>query len=81
MAMEWVDRGIRVNSISPGYTATPMNTRPEMVRQTKLFEEQTPMGRMASVDEMVGPAIFLASAASSYCTGVDLLVDGGFCCW
>ena len=81
LAMEWVDRGIRVNSISPGYTATPMNTRPEMVHQTKLFEEQTPMGRMAHVDEMVGPAVFLASRASSYCTGVDLLVDGGFCCW
>ena len=81
LAMEWVDRGIRVNAISPGYTATPMNTRPEMVHQTKLFEEQTPMGRMASVDEMVGPAIFLASDASSYCTGIDLLVDGGFCCW
>ncbi|MDB6181819.1 SDR family oxidoreductase [Paracoccus fistulariae] len=81
MAMEWVDRGIRVNSISPGYTATPMNTRPEMVHQTKEFERQTPMQRMASVDEMVGPAVFLASDASSYCTGVDLLVDGGFCCW
>lgn len=81
MAMEWVDRGIRVNSISPGYTATPMNTRPEMVHQTKEFEHQTPMQRMASVDEMVGPAVFLLSDAASYCTGVDLLVDGGFCCW
>lgn len=81
MAMEWVGRGIRVNSISPGYTATPMNTRPEMVHQTKEFESQTPMQRMANVDEMVGPAVFLASDASSYCTGVDLLVDGGFCCW
>ena len=81
LAMEWVGRGIRVNSISPGYTATPMNTRPEMVHQTKLFEEQTPMGRMAGVDEMVGPAVFLLSGAASYVTGVDLLVDGGFCCW
>ena len=81
MAMEWVAGGIRVNSISPGYTATPMNTRPEMVHQTREFESQTPMQRMANVDEMVGPAIFLASDASSYCTGVDLLVDGGFCCW
>lgn len=81
MAMEWVGRGIRVNSISPGYTATPMNTRPEMVHQTREFESQTPMQRMASVEEMVGPAVFLASDASSYCTGVDLLVDGGFCCW
>ena len=81
MAMEWVDRGVRVNSISPGYTATPMNTRPEMVHQTREFEAQTPMQRMATVDEMVGPAIFLASDAASFCTGVDLLVDGGFCCW
>ncbi len=81
MAMEWVDRGIRVNTISPGYTATPMNTRPEMIHQTKLFEEGTPMGRMAHVDEMVGPAVFLLSGAASFVTGVDLLVDGGFCCW
>lgn len=81
IAMEWVDRGIRVNSISPGYTATPMNTRPEMVHQTKEFESQTPMQRMADVNEMVGPAVFLLSDAASYCTGVDLLVDGGFCCW
>ena len=81
LAMEWVSRGIRVNTISPGYTATPMNTRPEMVHQTKEFEAQTPMARMASVGEMVGPAVFLASDAASYCTGIDLLVDGGFCCW
>ena len=80
-AMEWVGHGIRVNTISPGYTATPMNTRPEMVHQTKEFESQTPMQRMASVDEMVGPAVFLLSNASSFVTGVDLLVDGGFCCW
>jgi NAD(P)-dependent dehydrogenase (short-subunit alcohol dehydrogenase family) len=81
MAMEWVGRGVRVNTISPGYTATPMNTRPEMVHQTKEFESQTPMQRMAHVDEMVGPAVFLLSNAASYVTGVDLLVDGGFCSW
>ncbi len=39
------------------------------------------MQRMANVDEMVGPAVFLLSNAASYLTGVDLLVDGGFCCW
>jgi len=81
LAMEWVEKNIRVNSISPGYTATPMNTRPEMVHQTKAFEEQTPIQRMAKVEEMAGPAIFLASDAASFCTGVDLLVDGGFVCW
>ena len=81
LAMEWSDRGIRVNSISPGYTATPMNLRPEVAEQVKQFEADTPLGRMASVDEIVGPVVFLCSKAASFCTGVDLLVDGGFVCW
>ncbi|MBD8480373.1 SDR family oxidoreductase [Pseudomonas coleopterorum] len=81
LAMEWAHRGLRVNSISPGYTATPMNTRPEVADQVKIFEDTTPMGRMAEVSEMVGPAIFLSSQAASFCTGVDLIVDGGFVCW
>lgn len=81
LAMEWCDRGVRVNSLSPGYTATPMNLRPEVAEQVRVFEAETPMGRMASVDELVGPAVFLLSDAASYCTGVDLLVDGGFTCW
>jgi NAD(P)-dependent dehydrogenase (short-subunit alcohol dehydrogenase family) len=81
LAMEWCARGVRVNSISPGYTATPMNTRPEVADQVRQFEADTPLGRMARVDEIVGPAVFLLSAASSFCTGIDLLVDGGFTCW
>jgi len=81
LAMEWSDRGIRVNSISPGYTATPMNVRPEVAEQVRKFEADTPLGRMATVDELVGPAIFLSSQAASFCTGVDLVVDGGFVCW
>jgi NAD(P)-dependent dehydrogenase (short-subunit alcohol dehydrogenase family) len=81
LAMEWSDRGVRVNSISPGYTATPMNVRPEVAEQVKQFEADTPLGRMATVDELVGPAIFLSSQAASFCTGIDLVVDGGFVCW
>jgi NAD(P)-dependent dehydrogenase (short-subunit alcohol dehydrogenase family) len=81
LAMEWSDRGVRVNSISPGYTATPMNIRPEVAEQVKQFAADTPLGRLATVDELVGPAVFLASRAASFCTGVDLLVDGGFVCW
>ena len=81
LAMEWAARAIRVNSISPGYTATPMNTRPEVAEQVKRFEADTPMGRMAAPEEMVGPTVFLLSDAASFCTGVDLIVDGGFVCW
>ncbi len=81
LAMEWADRGVRVNSISPGYTLTPMNIRPEVAEQRKQFETDTPLGRMATVDELVGPAVFLLSRAASFCTGVDLIVDGGFVCW
>ena len=81
LAMEWCRRGIRVNSISPGYTATPMNLRAEVADQVHQFEADTPLGRMATVDEIVGPAVFFLSDASTFCTGVDLLVDGGFACW
>jgi NAD(P)-dependent dehydrogenase (short-subunit alcohol dehydrogenase family) len=81
LAMEWADRGLRVNVISPGYTLTPMNRRPEVAEQVKIFERDTPLGRMAAPEEMVGPAVFLASRASSFVTGHDLIVDGGFVCW
>lgn len=81
LAMEWADRGIRVNSISPGYTLTPMNLRPEVADQIQKFALDTPMQRAATPEEMVGPAIFLASKAASFVTGHDLLVDGGFVVW
>ena len=81
LAMEWADRGLRVNVISPGYTLTPMNQRPEVAEQIRVFKRDTPLGRMAEVDEMAGPAIFLASRAASYVTGLDLIVDGGYVCW
>ncbi|TIS61018.1 MAG: SDR family oxidoreductase, partial [Mesorhizobium sp.] len=81
LAMEWADRGLRVNVVSPGYTLTPMNMRPEVAEQVKIFERDTPMGRMARPEEMVGPTVFLASRAASFVTGIDLIVDGGFVCW
>ena len=81
LAVEWALNDIRVNSISPGYTATPMNLRPEVAESVVKFAADTPMGRMADPSEIAGPTVFLLSTAASFCTGVDLLVDGGFCCW
>ncbi len=81
LATEWADHGIRVNALSPGYTATPMNTRPEMVDRMRVFADQVPMRRVADPHEIAGPAVFLLSDAASYVTGVDLLVDGGTTSW
>ena len=81
LAMEWADRGVRVNVVSPGYTMTPMNKRPEVAEQLREFADGTPMKRIAEPVEMAGPAVFLASDAASFITGHDLIVDGGFVCW
>jgi NAD(P)-dependent dehydrogenase (short-subunit alcohol dehydrogenase family) len=81
LAMEWAERGLRVNSISPGYTMTPMNARPEMVDQMAVFASETPMQRVAEPSEIAGPVVFLLSSAASFCTGTDILVDGGFTAW
>ncbi|WP_028933173.1 SDR family oxidoreductase [Pseudonocardia spinosispora] len=81
LALEWALRGIRVNSISPGYIATPMISGPEWKTKTDRFADETPMGRLGTPDDLVGPTVFLASDAAAYCTGTDLLVDGGFTGW
>jgi NAD(P)-dependent dehydrogenase (short-subunit alcohol dehydrogenase family) len=81
LAAEWAQRGIRVNAISPGYTLTPMTQRPAVAGARAEWEDQTPMGRMVQMEELVGPAVFLASGASSACTGLDLIADCGFVCW
>ena len=79
LAVEWGEYGIRVNNIVPGYTNTPMNSKswgdPLLKKQRS---DHTVFGRWAEPEEMVGPAIFLASDASSYVTGIDLVVDGGW---
>lgn len=75
IALELAGDNIRVNNLAPGAILTDMNR--ELVEQMD-FEQWIPMERVGQADELAGPAIFLASAASSYVTGTTLYVDGGY---
>jgi len=76
-AVEWAPHGIRVNAISPGYMKTEM-TLSTMSHLFQTWEALTPMNRLGTPEELRGALIFLASDASSYMTGHDLVVDGGY---
>ena len=77
LAVEWAPYGIRVNSISPGYIKTEM-TLAGMSHFFPAWESLTPMGRLGEPEELRGAVLFLASDASSYVTGHDLVIDGGY---
>ena len=79
-AAEWASRGVRVNSLSPGHTRSPMTAEaiPEM---GEVWLSNTPMGRLGTPEDLQGATLFLASAASAYVTGHDLVVDGGYTLW
>ncbi|HZF13513.1 MAG TPA: SDR family oxidoreductase [Thermoanaerobaculia bacterium] len=81
MAVELAPKGIRVNSIAPGYLENIMggaaaeHAKPETEGRIRA---RTPLGRRARLSELVGPVVFLASDAASYVTGTVLMVDGGY---
>tara|TARA_B100001250_G_scaffold32052_1_gene26223 strand:+ start:14367 stop:15122 length:756 start_codon:yes stop_codon:yes gene_type:complete len=78
-AADWGKYGIRVNNLGPGYIKTKMTETSFKNRQTReQREERTMLDRWGNVDDLVGPAIFLASDASRYITGQDIYVDGGW---
>lgn len=76
-ALEMAPFGVRVNAIAPGFIDTPL-TRQRPPEGRRLIEEASPLGRFGRADELIGPAVFLASDASSFVTGSSLVVDGGW---
>jgi len=76
LAAEWGRYNINVNCISPSYLLTPMHASTPMVVRQRI-RELTPMGHVERPEDLHGAVIFLASAASNYVTGHDLMVDGG----
>ncbi len=76
LAVEWAPYGIRVNNISPGYIKTEMTLMAKGLFPQ--WEPLVPMARLGNPDELCGAVIFLASEASSYMTGQDLVIDGGY---
>tara|TARA_B110000263_G_scaffold175489_1_gene153364 strand:- start:185 stop:949 length:765 start_codon:yes stop_codon:yes gene_type:complete len=79
LAKDWGQFGIRVNNLGPGYFKTTMNKKSwKNTKTRKARTERTLLNRWGETHELVGPCIFLASDASSYVTGQDLYVDGGW---
>jgi 3-oxoacyl-[acyl-carrier protein] reductase len=80
LAAELGKDGVRVNAIGPGFIETPLNEKvrasnPDLI---KVFMDHTPLGRAGTPEDIVGPAIFLASDMSSYVSGSIVMVDGGY---
>ncbi|GAO14509.1 uncharacterized protein UV8b_04303 [Ustilaginoidea virens] len=80
LAVEWAHAGIRVNCISPGYMMTALTEKilDEKADLKQKWVSLIPQGKMGQPEDLMGPATFLLSDASSYVTGADLRVDGGY---
>ena len=79
LAREWALNGVRVNSIRPGFFPTKWNQENFITKdREKAILGHTPMNRYGAPDELIGATIWLASNASSFVTGAEIAIDGGF---
>lgn len=81
MAVSYVEDHIRCNSISPGMVLSGLHDNMDMTALESYVENEVPMRRFASLNEIMGIVVFLASELSSYATGSDFIIDGGVTIW
>lgn len=82
LAIEWAKRGVRVNSISPGYIGTELTLNsPSLKPLIKQWNAMAPMGRMGRPDELQSICVYLAGDTSTFTTGSDFVIDGAFTCF
>lgn len=81
LAAEWAKYGIRVNSISPGYIRTPLIDSEPVKKMVPEWLKLIPLGRLGEISDLQGIAVYLASEASDYMTGADIIIDGGYTVW
>ncbi len=80
LGVEWAKYGINVNMLSPGYFATDIILHQIQIGQLNLeaIEKRTPMGRLGRMEDLIGPAVFLASSESDFMCGQAMIIDGGW---
>ncbi len=82
LAIEWAKRGVRVNSISPGYIGTELTLNsPTLIPLIEKWNEMAPLGRMGRPEELESVCVYLAGDTSTFTTGADFVIDGAFTCF
>jgi len=82
IAIEWARRGVRVNSLSPGYIGTELTLNsPTLIPLIEKWNEMAPLGRMGRPEELAAICVYLAGDARSFTTGADFVIDGAFTCF
>lgn len=81
LAVEWAERNVRVNSISPGYMKTHLTVEiPALQAMAEEWKAMTPLRRLGDTEELQAIAVYLASDASLFTTGADFVIDGAYSC-
>lgn len=82
LAIEWAKKGVRVNSISPGYIGTELTLNsPTLIPLIEKWNEMAPLGRMGKPEELQAICVYLAGDTSSFTTGSGFIIDGAFTCF